>query len=116
MEILKVPEMYFSESFSSLAALMHFLHCNSSVINFLLKVGEDAIIFAASVTYFWTTDVGAGLGVDEVGVSSDSFLPETALCCNGMGSCSGAVTVFVEGFDSMINRCVGAEGYKTHKG
>ena len=85
---------------------MHFEHCNSSVINFLLNVGEDAIIFAESVTYFWTTDVRPGLGVDEVGVSSDSFLPETALYYNGMGSCSVDVTVFVRGYDSIINKFV----------
>ena len=59
------------------------------------------------VTYFCTTDVGTGLGVDEVGVASDSFLPGAVLCGDGMESCFAVVdvVVFVDGYDSMINRC-----------
>ena len=64
------------------------------------------MISAASVTYLWTTDVGAGLGVDEVTVTPNSFLPCTVLCGGGMRSCSFVVdvVVFVDGFDAMINR------------
>ena len=75
-------------------------------MNIFLVVGEDDIISAASVTYFWTTDVGTGLGVDEVGFASDFFLPGAVLCGGGMGSCFAVVdvAVLVDGFDA-INRC-----------
>ena len=42
-------------------------------MNILLVACEDDIIEAASVTYFWTTDVRKGLDVDETGSAFDSF-------------------------------------------
>ena len=43
-------------------------------MDIFLEVVAD-IISATSVTYLWTTDEGAGLGVDEVTVIRHSFLP-----------------------------------------
>ena len=57
----------------------------TSAKNIFLVVGEEDIISAASVTYFWTTDVGTGLGVDEVGFTSDFILLGAVLCGGGMG-------------------------------
>ena len=75
-------------------------------MNILLVVGEDDIISAAFVTYFWTTDVGTGLGVDEVGFASDFFLPEEVFLGGGMGSCFAVadVAVLLDGVDVIINR------------
>ena len=64
-------------------------------MNIFLLVGEDDIISVASVTYFWTTDVGTGLGVDEEGFTSDFILPDAVLCGGGMGSCFAVVDVVV---------------------
>ena len=83
----------FPVSSSHLATSLHFL--KTSAMNIFLVAGEADIISAASVTYFWTTDVGTGLGVDEVGVASDSFLPGAVLCGDGMGSCFAVVDVVV---------------------
>ena len=53
-------------------------------MNILLVACEDDIIAAASVTYFWTTDVGTELGVDAMGSAFYSFLPGAVLCGDGM--------------------------------
>ena len=60
-------------------------------MNILLVVGEDDIISAASITYFWTTDIGAELGVDEVGFASDFFLPGIIFLGGGIRSCLAVV-------------------------
>ena len=79
-------------------------------MDIFLVFGENDIISAASVTYFWTTDVGTGLGVDDVGFTSDFFLREAAHCGVGMGSCFAVVdvAVLVDGFDAMVD-VVGAD-------
>ena len=90
-------------SFSHLVISLHL--AKTAAMNILLDAGEEEMISAASVTYFWTTDVGAGLGVDEVGFASDFILPAAVFCGGGMGSCSAVVdvVVLVDGFNAMVD-------------
>ena len=80
-------------SFSCSVTSKHFFV--TSERNIPLDVGYEEIISAASVTYCWTTDVGAGLGVNKLGVASEFFLSRTVFCGCMVGSGFAVVDVGV---------------------